>query len=382
LHPIAVELAKTRSLRFSAANIIARDLALITYLVSLSACQTLNWETIFTRPPAGKTPITGQVQEPIISDQFDLPLHSNMVGQIQVVHADYEDTLFTIARYFDLGIDEMTAANPDVDRWLPGQDTPIVLPTRFVLPQTPQKGLVLNIANKRLFYYPEPQPNEPLQVATYPIGIGRVGWETPTGNTKVISKIINPNWYVPPTVREEHAAKGDPLPAVVPPGPDNPLGDYALQLGMPSYLIHGTNKPAGVGMRISHGCVRLYPEDIELLFNRVPIGAPVTIVNQPYLVGWSEGNIFLEAHKPLEDDKRELRVKLEMHVKDAVRENGISDKAVDWNKVAQVIKEARGFPIPILKGSADTETLLLTARLIKRSATINTENKNNSDLGA
>jgi L,D-transpeptidase ErfK/SrfK len=326
--------------------------------------------------------ITGQIQDPIISDQFDLPLHSNMVGQIQVVHADYEDTFFKIARYFDLGIDEMTAANPDVDRWLPGQGTPIVLPTRYVLPQAPPKGLVLNIANKRLFYYPEPQPNETLQVATHPIGIGRVGWETPTGSTKVISKIINPNWYVPPTVREEHAAKGDPLPAVVPPGPDNPLGDYALRLGMPSYLIHGTNKPAGVGMRISHGCVRLYPEDIEHLFNRVPIGAPVTIVNQPYLVGWLDGKLFLEAHNPLEDDERELMVKLEMHVKRAARENGISDKAVDWNKVAQVIKVGRGFPIPILKGSADTETLLSTARLIKRSATINTENKDNSDVGA
>jgi L,D-transpeptidase ErfK/SrfK len=326
--------------------------------------------------------IMGQVQNPIISDQFDLPLHSNLVGQIQVVHADYEDTLFKIARYFDLGIDEMIAANPDVDRWLPGQGTPIVLPTRFVLPQALQKGLVLNIANKRLFYYPEPQPNETLQVATHPIGIGRVGWETPTGTTKVISKITNPNWYVPPTVREEHAAKGDPLPAVVSPGPDNPLGDYALRLGIPSYLIHGTNKPAGVGMRISHGCVRLYPEDIKLLFNRVPIGAPVTIVNQPYLVGWLDGNIFLEAHKPLEDDKRELMVKLEMHVKAAAREHGISEKAINWEKVTQVIKGARGFPIPILKGSADTETLLLTARLIKRSVTINTENQDNSDVGA
>jgi L,D-transpeptidase ErfK/SrfK len=381
LHTIAVELAKTRSLRFLAVYIIVRDLALIISLLSLSACQTLNWETIFTRSPAGKMQIMGQIQDPIISDQFDLPLHSNMVGQIQVVRADFEDTLFKIARYFDLGIDEMTAANPDVDRWLPGLGTPIVLPTRFVLPQAPQNGLVLNIGNKRLFYYPEPQPNVTHQVATHPIGIGRVGWETPTGSTKVISKITNPNWYVPPTVREEHAAKGDPLPAVVPPGPDNPLGDYALRLGMSSYLIHGTNKPAGVGMRISHGCVRLYPEDIKLLFNRVPIGVPVTIVNQPYLVGWSDGNIFLEAHKPLEDDNRELMVKLEMHVKYAARKNGISDKAVDWNKVAHVIKDARGFPIPILKGSADTETLVLTARLIKRSATINTENKD-SDIGA
>ena len=135
-------------------------------------------------------------------------------------------------------------------------------------------------------------------------------------------------------------------------------------------------------MRISHGCVRLYPEDIELLFDRVPVGAPVTIVNQPYLVGWSDGNIFLEAHKPLEDDEREFVDNLEMHLQDAALEAGISAKAIDWNKVAQVIKDARGFPIPILKGSADTETLLLTARLIKRPATIKTENKENNDVGA
>ena len=141
------------------------------------------------------------------------------MGQIQVVHADHDDTLFRIARHFDLGIDEVTAANPDVDRWLPGQGTPIVLPTQFVLPQAPQKGLVLNIANKRLFYYPESQTHETLQVITHPIGIGRVGWETPTGTTKVISKLANPSWYVPVSVREEHAAKGDPLPAVVPTGP-------------------------------------------------------------------------------------------------------------------------------------------------------------------
>ena len=377
-----MNLAKTRPLSFSARGIIARDLALFVALLSLSACQTLNWDAFFTRPPVDERQFSGQVQDPIISDQFNLPLQSNLVGQIQVVHADHDDTLFIIARHFDLGIDEVTAANPDVDRWLPGQGTPIVLPTQFVLPQAPQKGLVLNIANKRLFYYPESQTQESLQVITHPIGIGRVGWETPTGTTKVISKLANPSWYVPVSVREEHAAKGDPLPAVVPPGPDNPLGDYALRLGMPSYLIHGTNKPAGVGMRISHGCVRLYPEDIELLFDRVPIGAPVTIINQPYLVGWSDGSIFLEAHKPLEDDERELMDNLEMHLKDAVLAAGISAKAIDWNKVAQVIKEARGFPIPILKGSADTETLLLTARLIKRPQTIKTENKENNDVGA
>ena len=194
------------------------------------------------------------------------------------------------------------AANPGIDPWLPGDGTPVLLPTQYVLPSASREGLVLNIASKRLFYYPPVEEGQPLNVMTFPIGIGRVGWETPLGETTVVSKARDPHWYVPASVRKEHADAGDPLPAVVPPGPDNPLGRFVLKLDMPGYLIHGTNQPIGVGMRVSHGCIRLYPENIELLYELVGSGTPVSIVNEPYLAGWKDGELFFESHTPLEDD--------------------------------------------------------------------------------
>lgn len=213
-----------------------------------------------------------------------------------------EDTFSDLAREYGLGYDELLAANPGVDPWLPGENTPILLPTQYVLPMLPRQGIVLNIASKRLFYFPDAAVGAPQTVLTYPIGIGRVGWETPLGETTVVSKARDPHWWVPASVRREHAEMGDPLPAVVPPGPENPLGTRVLKLDMPGYLIHGTNQPYGVGMRVSHGCVRLYPENIEYLFELVNVGVPVTIINEPYLLGRSNGELYFEAHEPLKDD--------------------------------------------------------------------------------
>jgi L,D-transpeptidase ErfK/SrfK len=244
-------------------------------------------------------------QPPIDARRFALPEGAEVVGQLQVVHAREEDTFVDIARSYGLGYDELLAANPGVDPWLPGEGTRVILPTRFVLPAAPREGVVLNIAAKRLFYYLPTAEGETPVVETFPIGIGREGWATPTGETTVVSKARDPVWFVPASVRAEHAAEGDPLPAQVPPGPDNPLGNRVLGLGIPGYLIHGTNKPAGVGMRVSHGCVRLFPEDIEHLYERVPIGTPVRIVNQPYLFGWQDDELLLEAHAPLEEDDRD-----------------------------------------------------------------------------
>jgi L,D-transpeptidase ErfK/SrfK len=213
----------------------------------------------------------------------------SVIGEPQIVYTKEENTFSDLAREYGLGFDEVVAANPDVDPWLPGDATPVLLPTQYVLPDVPRNGLILNIASKRLFYFPEVAEGEQVQVLTYPIGIGRVGWETPLGDTTVVSKARDPSWYVPASVRREHADLGDPLPAVVPPGPDNPLGHFVLKLDMPGYLIHGTNQPYGVGMRVSHGCVRLYPENIEPLYDMVDIGEPVTIINEPYLAGWRDG---------------------------------------------------------------------------------------------
>ncbi len=183
-------------------------------------------------------------------------------------------------------------ANPGVDPWLPGVGREVVVPTQFILPAAPREGVVVDVAAMRIFYYPRHKKGEQQVVYTHPIGIGRVGWKTPEGTTKIVSRTKDPVWVVPKSVREEHAEDGEKLPAVVPAGPDNPLGQYMFRLTWPSYLIHGTNKPYGVGMRSSHGCIRLYPEDIAVFFDLIPIGTKVTVVNQPYLFGWRDGTLY------------------------------------------------------------------------------------------
>jgi L,D-transpeptidase ErfK/SrfK len=174
-----------------------------------------------------------------------------------------------------------------------------VLPTRYVLPPGPRHGIILNLAEYRLYYFPEPAAGEPAVVMTYPISIGRMDWDTPLGRTSVISKVTNPAWYPPASVRAEHAADGNPLPRIVPPGPDNPLGNHAMRLGLPGYLIHGTNRPAGVGMRVTHGCIRLFPEDIEFLFDQVGLNTAVRIINEPVKVGWDGDELLIEVHETL-----------------------------------------------------------------------------------
>ena len=304
---------------------------------------------------------------PIASDRFVLDPDSNLVGRVQVVMARREDTFADIARRYNLGFDEVVQANPGVDPLLPGEGTAVVLPTQFVLPDAPRRGIVINTASMRLFYFPKPALQQPPEVITYPIGIGRVGWATPIGETKVVAKAKNPAWRVPASIRKEHAEKGDPLPAVVPAGPNNPLGTRVLKLGIPSYLLHGTNKPAGVGMRVSHGCVRLYPEDIEALYELVPVGTPVHIVNQPMLIGWQDDMLYLEAHQPLEGKEKEKDAALEslLNIIAAIgAEYGHGERAVEWEKIARLVDEPRGFPVPITEGSPDLDSVLYTARLV------------------
>lgn len=234
---------------------------------------------------------------PSYADTYPLPPKGqSLVGKMQWIHANQQDTLSDLARRFDLGYDEIVRANPDVDPWLPKPGAVVHLPMQHILPNAPRKGIVLNLAEKRLYYYPKPKPGKKPVVITYPTGIGRVAWNTPVGHTHVARKIRNPTWYPPASIRQEHAKAGDPLPAKVTPGPDDPLGHFALKLALPEYLIHGTNKPYGIGMRVSHGCIRLYPEDIANLFVRVPKGTPVDIVNQPYKAGWSDGHLYLQAY--------------------------------------------------------------------------------------
>lgn len=321
--------------------------------------------------PRGWTPdgegVVVDREIPIASHEFTLPPPDEaIVGKVQIVLAREEDTLSDLARLYNLGYEEIRRANPGVDPWLPGEGTEVVLPTQFVLPDAPRDGIVLNLASMRFFYYPPALGEEPPRVITHPIGIGRVGWETPTGSTGVTYKYTDPTWWPPPSIRAEHKEMGDPLPPQVPPGPDNPLGKYVLGLGLEGYLIHGTNKPYGVGMRVSHGCIRLYPEDIEELFERISVGTPVHIVDQPYLAGWSKGSLYLEAHRPLEDDERDWEEGMRELVEHASARAGAPDNvAVDWDKVEAVVEGHLGMPAPIYRHTEHQDTLRLAALPVK-----------------
>ncbi|HHQ14366.1 MAG TPA: hypothetical protein ENK16_05015, partial [Chromatiales bacterium] len=225
------------------------------------------------------------VATPVVAETFILAPGDDVIGALATIPSVYEDTLPDLGRRYGVGYEEMVRANPDVDVWLPGDGTEILLPTQYVLPRAPRVGIVVNLAEYRLYFFST--RNGIMEVSTFPISIGRMDWSTPLGRAAIVAKVRNPAWYPPASVRREHEAEGDPLPKVVPPGPDNPLGDYAMRLSVPGYLIHGTNKPDGVGMRVSHGCIRMYPEDIASLFPRVALETPVELVNQPYKIGWS-----------------------------------------------------------------------------------------------
>jgi L,D-transpeptidase ErfK/SrfK len=335
------------------ASVLTRLVAPLLLAAGMGGCASFSTPGPSSSHPAAPT------------DRFSLPPRgTDIVGELRVTRSSREDTLSDIARRHDLGYEEIVAANPGVDPWLPGEGTRIVLPTWFVLPPGPRKGLVLNLASMRLFYYPKPASGEPATVITHPIGIGREGWVTPSGKTKIAAKTEHPAWFVPASVRAEHAREGDPLPAVVPPGPDNPLGDYAMRLDIPNYLIHGTNKPYGVGMRVSHGCVRLYPEDIASLFPRVPVGTPVRIVNLPYLAGRRDGTLYLEAHPPLEEQARRWGDSLKP-MQTVVRKADGKSGDVDWVRAARVAREARGFPVPISPGAPAAEWLVANASVVR-----------------
>ena len=318
---------------------VVRGLPAILLTGLLSGCAGLQQTVSDAGPELGNPPI--------ISDRFVLNGGQSVFGELQIIEAQYEDTFVDIARVYNLGYDEIVEANPGIDPWLPGEGTPILLPTRFILPDAPREGIVINIASKRLFYF-EPEDEAGVRaVMTFPIGIGREGTATPLGETTVTAKGRDPVWWPTASIRREYAAEGNPLPAQVPPGPDNPLGRYVLKLGMPSYLIHGTNRPAGVGMRVSHGCVRLFPENIEHLYELAPIGTKVTIVNQPHLLGWHDEELLFEAHAPLADDPVDRVAGLPAAVEYLLTEAGkTSDTAADI--AAEIALAALGVPLPLL----------------------------------
>jgi L,D-transpeptidase ErfK/SrfK len=242
--------------------------------------------------------VTGQAP----GREFELVPDSDLIGEVEVIRTVYEDTFFDIGRKYNVGLEDLRRANPGVHYVVPGEGTEVIIPSRYVLPDASRRGIVVNVPELRIYYFPDGDNG---RVFTFPISIGKEGWGTPYGLTTVVRKTHLPIWYPPASVRAEHEAAGDPLPAIVPPGPDNPLGEHALYLGFASYLIHGTNDPRGLGMRASHGCIRMFPEDVELLFSMVQPGTRVTIVNQPYKLGWGEGGLYIEAHPPLVEESEQ-----------------------------------------------------------------------------
>ena len=268
-----------------------------------------------------------------------------LVGATQVYVARYEDTLLDVARRFGMGIAEMQLANPGVDLWLPGEGTAIRLPTRFILPAAPRKGIVINVPEMRLYYYPKGGS----EVHTWPISIGRVGWETPLGKTSIVRKAARPSWTPPDSIREEYRERGESLPRVVRPGPDNPLGSHALYLGLPAYLIHGTNRPFSIGMRVSHGCVRMYPEHIVELFDLADNGTPVTLVNQGIKAGWAGDELYIEVHPDADVPEAEARPSLSdavASIADTIPRTG-PPATINWMRVKEALATANGVPVVV-----------------------------------
>jgi L,D-transpeptidase ErfK/SrfK len=276
---------------------------------------------------------------------YPLPkLDDPVVGEDQTVVTVYEDTLYDLANKFSLGSEELIRVNPGVDPWIPGAGKTIIVPGRHILPPGPREGIVVNLPEHRLYYYPKPKRDGSREVITYPVSIGKMDWRTPLGLTYVTQKIKDPVWYPPASVRKEHLAAGDPLPMVVPPGPDNPLGKYAMRLaaGNGSYLIHGTNNPIAVGLAVTHGCIRMYPDDVQALFPLIPVGTPVRLINDPLKVAWVDGELLLEAHPPVNAEGQSFEPDLDQFSDLLQKAVGDTTVAIHWDYAREVLQKADG----------------------------------------
>jgi L,D-transpeptidase ErfK/SrfK len=291
--------------------------------------------------------LLGCLSGPAGATVYELPENGAAVfGTDERIKSTYQDTLLDIARRYSLGYEEIIRANPKVDMWLPGEGTDILLPGRRILPPGPHEGIVVNLPEHRLYYFPKPKKGEKPVVITYPVSIGKMDWSTPLGQTQVISKQKHPSWYPPESVRKEHIANGDPLPKVVPAGPDNPLGDYAMRLavGGGSYMLHGTNNPMAVGMAITHGCIRMYPEDVAALFPLVPVGTKVWLINDPVKVAYVDGELLLEAHPPVDSEGQTTEPNLELLSQQLDKAIGNDTAAIHWDLAKDTLQAANGIP--------------------------------------
>lgn len=282
---------------------------------------------------------------PAVAANYYLAPDQTAVGEVYGYVTRAGDTLLDLARTYDMGFTQLMAANPGVDPWLPGVGRRIVMPGRYLVPDVPRRGIVINLAAQRLYYFP-PKGDS---VESFPIGVGVQGRRMPLGTSRVTGKSDHPIWYPPSSIRAEEPD----LPAAVPPGPDNPLGEYALLLGWPRFLIHGTNKPDGVGRNVSHGCLHLYPEDMHRLFHEIPIGTPIRVIKDEVEAAWIDRQLFVVVH-PNEAQSDELDVTghltptlppgLIAHVKKVA---GNREDSVAWDAVRDAALERSGLPVPV-----------------------------------
>jgi len=289
----------------------------------------------------------------------ELPLPSSrresVIGELRYSLVRRGDSLLDIARAFDIGHDEILLANPRLNRWVPKVGAAVTIPSLYILPPGERRGVVLNLAELRLYFFP---PGKEV-VHTFPVSIGNYDWRTPQGTTKIISKQINPPWYPPKSIREEHAEDGDELPLMIPGGDEeNPLGGFALKLGIPGYLIHGTDqrRSFGIGMRVSHGCIRLYPEDIEQLFSMVAVGTPVRIIDKPVKSGLRDHQLFLEVHQPLSEDRDPSLHQLNVEeVMEGLRPYIREGLDIDTEIVKIAVRRGDGIPVAVSSNAVGEE---------------------------
>ena len=261
----------------------------------------------------------------------------SVVGSVTTYTLKRGESLIEVARQFDLGFNEIAAANPDLDPFVPGEGNIASIPTSWILPDVGNReGIVINLSELRLYFFYRVGQAE--FIKTFPIGIGSEGNDTPTGQFAIIEKIVRPSWHVPESIMEEKPY----LPPVVPPGPENPLGSHAMRLSVPTILIHGTNKPWAVGRRATHGCIRLYPEDIPVLFNSVPKGMKVTILAQPVKAGLKDERVYLEVHG--EDGKSDSE--LFSDAASVLTKKGLLGR-VNTEKLHRAVQEKKGMPVDI-----------------------------------
>jgi L,D-transpeptidase ErfK/SrfK len=284
--------------------------------------------------------------------------NDEVVGEDQTVVTVYEDTLYDLARKYSLGSEEIIRINPGVDRWLPGAGKKLLIPSRYILPPGPHVGIVVNLPEHRLYYYPKRKRGQPQEVMTFPVSIGKMGRHTPLGVTYIRDKRKNPVWYPTKSILAEHVKERDPIPAMVPSGPDNPLGLFAMRLAMGdgTYEIHGTNNPIAVGLPITHGCIRMYPGDVAALYPLVPVGTPVRLINDPVKVAWVDGELLLEAHPPVDAQGQSFEPNIDQFAEMLRSAVGDSTVAINWDYARDVLQKANGVIATVALAADDPDS--------------------------